>query len=739
MNHVSYSQNLEDIVLYKALYDVENGRYVDVGAGHPEEMSVTKLFYNLGWSGVNIEPNSAYFTVLEEQRPRDLNLRVLVSDKSETLGYFSASSRELSTANQNLYNHYKASGVPGVTESMQTQRLDQILKQANLKEEIHFLKIDVEGMELNVLRSMDFAQFQPWIVVIESIDPITKSENSATCLSHMISNGYVLAYEDGLNQFFLSNLKNELINRFRFPPNIQDNFIRKSEVNLYALLNSEKNKVEELNLKNRVLEIQIDAQKELLEMQKESNTKLKDQIDSYGKTEKRSEASNSTHSSEGDLENEMTILKEYVRNLELENQAIKNSTIWKYTKGLRVILVNLRELWNLSHRLISVISREDLLKVSKKYIGRRFPGFKRVLKETDSPMARIFRSILKIERKFVSEDGHLDSIFVMGQKVITQQEWNELIKNHVSVDYSTADLDSLIQSKIIERQDSSTMIYSAAVIISLYKSEEYLLALLINLLEQTAFNNCEICILSVEPSVREVELLSRFNASFSNVKLRYSMERIGIYDAWNRMIRASTAPYITNMNADDLRSKNSIQLQIDYLNRNQWVDVVYQDFYYARQHGVRWDVLSKINARSNLPIVSLYSLVARGINPPHNAPMWRRSVHDSVGYFVETLKSAGDIEFWIRCKLQGIVFLKMREIHVSYFLNPKGMSTSVDTPGRSESTDIILKSIEVFNDAVGIESSEINLLDPFFRVQTQVLLRKRLRYELLTIGNLDEY
>ena len=739
MNHVSYSQNLEDIVLYKALYDVENGRYVDVGAGHPEEMSVTKLFYDLGWNGVNIEPNSAYFTLLEEQRPRDLNLRVLVSDKSETLGYFSASSRALSTADQNLCNHYKASGVAGITESMQTQRLDQILKQANLKKEIHFLKIDVEGMELNVLRSMDFEQFQPWIVVIESIDPVTKVENTAVCLNHMIDNGYVLAYEDGLNQFFLSNSKIELINRFRFPPNVQDHFIRKSEVDVYEFLNREKNKVAELNLKNRVLEIQIDAQEELLEMHEEANTKLKDQIDSYGKMDKRIETSKCTHSSEGNLENEMAILKEYVRNLQLENQAIKNSTIWMYTKSLRVILAKLRVLRNRIHRLISVVSREDLLNILKKNIGRRFPGFRRLLKESDSLVARIFRSILKIERKCVREDGHLDSIFVMGQKVITQQEWNELIKNHVSMDYSIADLDSLIQSKIIERQNSSTMIYSAAVIISLYKSEEYLLALLINLLEQTAFNNCEICILSVEPSVREVELLSRFSSSFTNVKLRYSMERIGIYDAWNKMIRTSTAPYITNMNADDLRSNNSIQLQIDYLNRNEWVDVVYQDFYYARQHGMSWGVLSKINAHSNLPTVSLYSLVARGINPPHNAPMWRRSVHDSVGYFLETLKSAGDIEFWIRCKLHGIVFLKMREIHVSYFLNPKGMSTSVDTPGRSESTDMILKNIEVFNDAVGIESSEINLLDPFFCVQTQVGLRKKLKYELQTIGNLDDY
>ena len=327
----------------------------------------------------------------------------------------------------------------------------------------------------------------------------------------------------------------------------------------------------------------------------------------------------------------------------------------------------------------------------------------------------------------------------MGQKVITQKEWNIATRNYISRDQSIAELQLFIQSKSIERQQNpDTLTYSAAVIISLYRCDEYLLTLLKNVLEQTAFSKCEICILSVEPSVREVEILSLFRSCFSNVKLQFSNERIGIYDAWNQMIRASTAPFITNMNADDLRNHNSIQLQIDYLNRNEWVDVVYQDFFYARQHGLSWDELAEINAHSNLPIVSLYSLVARGINPPHNAPMWRRSVHDEVGYFLESLKSAGDIEFWIRCKLQGIVFLKMREIHVSYFLNPKGMSTSVDTPGRSESTDMILKYIDIFNDALEIESSQINLLDPFFCVQIQVDLRKKLQYDLLSLGNLDE-
>ena len=56
MSIVSYSQNFEDVMLWRALKDVENGFYIDVGANHPAIDSVTKLFYENGWSGINIEP-----------------------------------------------------------------------------------------------------------------------------------------------------------------------------------------------------------------------------------------------------------------------------------------------------------------------------------------------------------------------------------------------------------------------------------------------------------------------------------------------------------------------------------------------------------------------------------------------------------------------------------------------------------------------------------------------------------
>jgi hypothetical protein len=58
MPFISYGQNSEDVVLWRALRDIGTGFYVDVGAGDPKEDSVTHAFYERGWSGINIEPST---------------------------------------------------------------------------------------------------------------------------------------------------------------------------------------------------------------------------------------------------------------------------------------------------------------------------------------------------------------------------------------------------------------------------------------------------------------------------------------------------------------------------------------------------------------------------------------------------------------------------------------------------------------------------------------------------------
>ena len=73
---VSHAQNREDVLLWRALNDVEQGRYIDLGAAEPVTDSVTYAFYQRGWSGINVEPVRTLFDQLQAERPRDINLNI---------------------------------------------------------------------------------------------------------------------------------------------------------------------------------------------------------------------------------------------------------------------------------------------------------------------------------------------------------------------------------------------------------------------------------------------------------------------------------------------------------------------------------------------------------------------------------------------------------------------------------------------------------------------------------------
>ena len=87
MTFISYAQNFEDVVLWRALKHVESGFYIDVGAAHPDDYSVTRAFYDRGWRGINVEPTSQVIR-LTGARPRDINLHMAVGGSPGELTLF---------------------------------------------------------------------------------------------------------------------------------------------------------------------------------------------------------------------------------------------------------------------------------------------------------------------------------------------------------------------------------------------------------------------------------------------------------------------------------------------------------------------------------------------------------------------------------------------------------------------------------------------------------------------------
>ncbi len=207
-----YSQNREDLLIKSFFSDVNNGFYIDVGANDPVIDSVTKLFYDEGWHGINIDPIKKHIDNLNKQRPRDKNLCIGIGEKKEELLFteypgedglstFDKSMRAVYKNSKNNYPTRKSKDYKVLVES-----LGEVFNEHEV-EHVHFLKIDVEGYEYKVLAGYDFKNVRPELICIETShihrdwQPLLKDYD------------YNEVFYDGVNKYYLAK---ESLNRKKY-------------------------------------------------------------------------------------------------------------------------------------------------------------------------------------------------------------------------------------------------------------------------------------------------------------------------------------------------------------------------------------------------------------------------------------------------------------------------------------------------------------------------------------------
>lgn len=225
-------------------------------------------------------------------------------------------------------------------------------------------------------------------------------------------------------------------------------------------------------------------------------------------------------------------------------------------------------------------------------------------------------------------------------------------------------------------------------IASLYRGGKFIEQFMDNITSQSCFRDyCELVIVDADSPENESEVIERFCRQHKNIVYRRMNHRIGIYDAWNVGARIARGEYLTNTNLDDLRRSDSLELQAAVLDNLPFVDVVYQDFLYTFDPCLSVEEIAQFGYKSSLPVVASQNMM--DFNSPHNAPMWRKRLHEELGYFDEFYQSAGDYEFWMRCLAANKVFYKINDPHVVYYQNPEGLSTRPDSRGVEEAKRIL--------------------------------------------------
>ena len=219
----SYAQNFEDVMLWRALKHVENGFYIDLGAGDPVVDSVSHVFHERGWKGIHVEPTPHYAQMLRTQRPGDTVIEAAVGNAQGVITFFEIPSTGISTGDPKIAQDHRERGFQIREITVPCIPLASIFKTCG-KQDIHWMKIDVEGFELSALTSWGKSRARPWIVVVESTVPLTQIEVHQTWEPLLLRRGYTPVYFDGLNRYYVSKEKAELKESFYAPANVFDAF-----------------------------------------------------------------------------------------------------------------------------------------------------------------------------------------------------------------------------------------------------------------------------------------------------------------------------------------------------------------------------------------------------------------------------------------------------------------------------------------------------------------------------------
>lgn len=214
----TYSQLGEDIVIDNLLGKKKVGFYVDIGAYDPLRFSNTKRFYNKGWKGINIEPDYNSYQRFLDKRKRDINLNIGIGENPSEMIFYSFRSKPISTFSKESAELFKGYGYVIEKElPVRIDRLDNVLSKHLNGKSVDFLSIDVEGLDLEVLKSNNWDKFRPTLICVECIrhSPdevvIDSVENEMESFFKKID--YEKVYRNDMNSIFMDKINKKQGNR----------------------------------------------------------------------------------------------------------------------------------------------------------------------------------------------------------------------------------------------------------------------------------------------------------------------------------------------------------------------------------------------------------------------------------------------------------------------------------------------------------------------------------------------
>jgi FkbM family methyltransferase len=207
---LTYAQCGEDQIVYFILkyLNVRKRDYLDVGAWAPIVNNNTYLFYLLGCRGVLVEPNVAACKKLREVRPEDTVLEAGIGGTSvREADYYVMTRTSWNTfSKEEAERQVKASnGTEAIIEVIKMPLLDINRVMADhFKRAPAFLSVDTQGLELAILKSIDYGRFRPEVICAETLVTGTNQSIPETA-AFMETKGYVVRGMSFVNTIFVDS------------------------------------------------------------------------------------------------------------------------------------------------------------------------------------------------------------------------------------------------------------------------------------------------------------------------------------------------------------------------------------------------------------------------------------------------------------------------------------------------------------------------------------------------------
>ena len=209
----SFSQFGEDLIIDHALnlLNYQNFSYLDIGANHPSRLSNSFYFYRKGSTGVLVEPDPHLFRKLQRKRPRDivLNCGVSVNGNTGTQTLYLMSSNVLNTFSLEEAERIQRTSSYHIVDSIDVDVLPvNSIIDMHFSDIPYFMSIDVEGLDLQVLRQINFASYRPLLIVSETLtfDPASGGRKISSIIDFLISKNYIIFADTRCNTIFVDSL-----------------------------------------------------------------------------------------------------------------------------------------------------------------------------------------------------------------------------------------------------------------------------------------------------------------------------------------------------------------------------------------------------------------------------------------------------------------------------------------------------------------------------------------------------